>query len=262
MELFQEITNDDLPPSAVTSPLKMQLLNNLLLRQDIDMALLQEITNNDLPPFRGYTAFVNEGIDRRGTAILLKEGLCLQNVKRLPSGRGIAGLFKDTWIMNIYAPSGAEKRQEREAFFTHDLAHLLPASSSDLLLAGDFNCVTSPSDCTGTPNLSKALSSIITGLALHDVYDTRHPQPPYTHYTNNDATRIDRIYLTDPLRKCKQGAETIVAPFSDHFAVVVRLTYPYQTVPRKIRQWKMNISLLEDSVFRDTLQRLWTKWKP
>ena len=28
------------------------------------------------------------------------------------------------------------------------------------------------------------------------------------------------------LRKRKQGAETIVAPFSDHFAFAVRLTYP------------------------------------
>jgi len=55
---------------------------------------------------------VNEGIDKRETAVLLKEGLCLQNVKRLPSGRGITGLFKDTWIMNMYALSGAEKKDK------------------------------------------------------------------------------------------------------------------------------------------------------
>ena len=180
------------------------------------MALIQEITTNDLPPLHGYTAYVNEGTDKRGTAILLKEGLCMQNVKRLPSGRGIAGLFKDTWIVIIYAPSGAEKRQERDAFFTHDLAHLLPTSTSDLLMAGDFNCVTSPSDCTGTPNVCKALTSIITGLGLQDIYDTRQPQPLFTHYTNKGATRIDRIYFTDTLRERIQGADTIVAPFSDH----------------------------------------------
>jgi len=140
--------------NGISSPLKMQMLNNFLLRHDIDIALLQEVTNNDFPPICGYAAFVNEGSDKRGTAILLKEGSSLSNVKRLPSGRGTARLFKDTWIMNIYAASGAEKRQERDAFFTHDLAHLFPASSSDLLLAADLNCVTSPSDCTGTPNLS------------------------------------------------------------------------------------------------------------
>ena len=172
----------------------MQMLNTFLLRQDIDIALLQEVTNNDFSPICGYAAYVNEGIDKRGTAILQREGLSLSNVKQLPSGRGIAGHFKDTWIMNIYAPSGAGKRQERDVFFTHDLAHLFPASFSDVLLAGDFNCVTSPSDCTGMPNLSKALSSIITGLALHDVWETLHQQPPYTHYTNDSATRIDRIY--------------------------------------------------------------------
>ena len=88
----------------------MQMLNNFLLRHDIDIALLQEVTNNDFPPICGSAAFVNEGIDKAGTAIILKEGLSLSNVKRLPSGRGIAGLFKDTWIMNIYAASGAEKK--------------------------------------------------------------------------------------------------------------------------------------------------------
>ena len=154
--------------------------------------------------------------------------------------------------MNIYAPSRAEKRQERDAFFTHGLAHLRPASCSDILLAGDFYCVTSPSDCTSTPNLSKALSSIITGFALHDVWETLHQQPPYTHYMNDVATRIDRICVTDPSRKRKQDAKTIVAPFSDHFAVVVRLTYPQQISPRKIRLWKINISILEDNISQHT----------
>jgi len=163
-------------------------------------------------------------------------------------------------VTEYLRPIWSRKRQERETF-THDLAYLLPANSRGILIAGDFNCVTSPSDCTGTPNLSKALSSTIAGLALHDVWDSYPQQPPYTHYTNEGATRIDRIYITDPLRKRKQGAETIVAPFTDHFAVAVRLTYPLQNLPRKIRAWKMNISLLEDNTFRDTLMILWSKWK-
>ena len=69
------------------------------------------------------------------------------------------------------------------------------------------------------------------------------------------------ICITDPLRKRNQGAESIVAPFSEHFAVAVRLTYPHQTSPHKIRLWKMNISLLEDNTFCDTLVLLWRKWK-
>ena len=51
----------------------------------------------------------------------------------------MAGQFKDTWLINIYAPSGAENRKEREKFFTHDLAYLLPSGQKDIVLAGDFN---------------------------------------------------------------------------------------------------------------------------
>jgi exonuclease III len=104
--------------NGISSSLKLRLLNNLPNGQDIDIALIQEVTTNKFTPFYGYTTYVNTRIDKRGTAILMKEGLSLENVTRLPSGRGIAGLFKDTWIVNIYAPSGAEKRRERKTFFT------------------------------------------------------------------------------------------------------------------------------------------------
>jgi len=103
--------------------------------------------------------------------------------------------------------------------------------------------------------------STIAGLALHDAWESHPQHPKYTNYTNDGASRIDRIHITDPLRKRKQGAETIVAPFTDHFAVAVRLTYPHESSSRKTRLWKMNIFLLGDNIFRDTLMLLWSKWK-
>jgi len=165
----------------------------------------------------------------------MKEGISVNNIKILPSGRGIAGLFEDTWIISVYAPSGVEKRKERENFFTNELAYLLPKGPREIILAGDFNCVIAPADCTGSPNLSKALSSTIARLALHDEWDQSYKKPQYTHYTNKDATRIDRIYVTDTLKKRKQGAETIIAPFSDHLTVVVLLTYAQQSILKKRR---------------------------
>lgn len=86
-------------------------------------------------------------------------------------------------------------------------------------------------------------------------------QPPYTHYKSDGATRIDRIYITDTLRKRKQRAETITVPFFEHFAVAVCLTYSHQTCSCKIRLWKVNISLLEENTYRDTLMLLWSKWE-
>ena len=189
------------------------MLTNFLLRQDTDIALLQEVANNDLSNICGYTAHINEGTEKRGTAILMKEGISVNNIKKLPSGRGIAGLFEDTCLINVYVPSGAEKRHEHENFFTNELAYLLPTGPREILVAGDFNCVISPADCTGSPNLSKALSATLAGLALHDAWEQTSKQLQHTLYTNSGATTIDRIYLTDQLNTRKQGAETIIAPF-------------------------------------------------
>ena len=228
--------------NAISSPMKIKILTNVLLGQDIDITLLQEVANNDLSNIYGYSEHINESTETTGTTILMKEGLSLNNIKKLPPGRGIAGLFEDTWLINVYAPSGAEKRHERENFFTNELAYLLPTCPTEILLAGDFNCLISPADCTGSPNLSKALASTIAVLALRDAWEQSSQKHRYTHYTNSGATRIDRIYIKNPLKKRKQGAETIIAPFSDHLAVVIRLTYSHQTNLRKRRLWKMTIS--------------------
>jgi len=64
---------------------------------------------------------MNIGTDKRGTAILAKHGLALSNIQRLLSGRGMSASFRGILIVNIYAPSAAEKRQEREAFYNTEV---------------------------------------------------------------------------------------------------------------------------------------------
>ena len=88
---------------------KMSMLADFLKRQDIDIALVQEVTHNEFTNIHEYNAIVNEGTDKRGTAILVKTGLQIQDLERKPSGRGIAAMFQGIWIINIYAPSGAER---------------------------------------------------------------------------------------------------------------------------------------------------------
>jgi exonuclease III len=61
-----------------------------------------------------YTAHINIGTDGRGTAILVKEGLILTNIQRIPSGRGIAATLHGIRIVNIYAPSGSENKREKK----------------------------------------------------------------------------------------------------------------------------------------------------
>jgi len=104
----------------------MSMVGAFLKSQDIDLALLQEVTNTDFTTFTDYIAIVNEGTEKTGTAILTKVGLQLQHVKRIPSGRSVPAMFKGIWIINIYAPSGGEKRSERECFYKTDVIYLLP----------------------------------------------------------------------------------------------------------------------------------------
>jgi hypothetical protein len=63
------------------------MLEVFLKRQDIDFALLQ-VTNTNLNTYRNYSAHINEGTDRRGNAILAKEGLELSRHKTPPFGTG------------------------------------------------------------------------------------------------------------------------------------------------------------------------------
>jgi exonuclease III len=93
----------------------MSMLADFLQRHDIDVAFLQ-VTHNDFTHTRGYNSIVNEGTEKRGTAILVKKGLQIQNIKRISSGRGVAASFQGIWVMNIYAPLGEERKVEREHF--------------------------------------------------------------------------------------------------------------------------------------------------
>jgi exonuclease III len=139
----------------------------------------------------------------RGTAILTKEGLQVNGMKRIPSGRGISVRLENVWYINIYALSGTGKRAERETFFNQDVLHLIPDTPAEQVLAGDFNSVIQHTDTTGSVAYSKALEKLIKGLELHDVWDHTVTNRGYTHYAPKSASRLDTIY-TSKIQYCKK----------------------------------------------------------
>jgi exonuclease III len=160
------------------------MLEDFLWKHEIDIVTLQEVTTNHLDIIRRYTIYTNVGTEQRGTAIMVKHGLTLQNIRRLPTGRGLAGTFQGICVMNVYAPSGAEKRKEKEQFNNAELPHLLSTSRTNVILAGEFNCVLLQADTEGRrKNYSKTLENIIRGFQLTDVCETQAIQPTYTRYT-------------------------------------------------------------------------------
>jgi len=133
-----------------------------------------------------------------------------------------------------------------------EVVHLIPSSSTAIVLAGDFNCVMTNDDCTGQRNFSRALARLIQGLDLIGVWEATPTRPTYTYYTATGASSIDRIYVTHDLKRRQQGAETVVAVFTDHFAVILRLTMDVPCSPRGKGYWRMNISFLSDTPFLQT----------
>jgi hypothetical protein len=194
-------------------------------------------------------------MERRGTATAVK-GIKITEIKRFPSGRGMAAKFNETWI-NIYAPSGAEKKQEREYFYNTDLTYILPLTYTDMIIAANINCILTKTDSTGTKNYT-ALANIVTGLGLIDAWDTTKTRDGYTHYTANGASRLDRIYATKLTRKT--GIETIAVAFTDHNAVITRIAIETPLTIRGRGYWRTNIGLLKEKTFRNTKEQ-WEKWK-
>jgi hypothetical protein len=162
-------------------------------------------------------------------------------------------------LINIYAPSGSERKQERESFYNTDLPYLLPGYHTDIILAGDFNCVLSHLDATGRRNYSRALDKLVTGLRLHDIGEENSERPSFTHYTPRGASRLDRICISNMLQR-RQGVSTVVAAFIDHLAIVLRMASSNQ-IPTGGRGYWMNTSVLGEESFRQLLQCKWETWR-
>jgi exonuclease III len=179
--------------NGISHSTKIKMLGDFLVKQGIDIALVQEVTMPKIEQIHGYTTIMNIGSEMRGTAIITKAGLQATWLRRLPTGRGIAAKINDIHLVNIYAPSGAEHRQEREMFYNSELPRLLPTNECDLILAGDFNCTIKKSqqekETPVAPLNSLLAASICTmpGNRTQEIKDThiiRRQEPQgWTEYT-------------------------------------------------------------------------------
>jgi hypothetical protein len=140
-----------------------------------------------------------------------------------------------------------------------DVARLHMHPSDNMVLAGDFNCVLTPSDCTGSLNVSGALTRLVTGLDLMNVWDVNQGRMICTHYTAQGASRLDRIYLSRQLLKSKHGVELIAAAFTVHPAVILRVSLSAPCPTRGKDYWRINPTYLDDQHFLQTFIQHWER---
>jgi len=202
--------------NGISASTRIHILEDYLYKHD----MLQEATNPKITTIQRYTQYINVGTEGRGAAILFKGCYLITNIQRIPTGRGISAHFNGIRIIKTYAPARSEKKRECEDFYNGGVASILINSSDNMILAGDFNCVLTTSDCTCSLNVSRALAILVTGLDLVDGWDVTQGQTIYTHYRAQGASQIDSIYLSCQLLKTKQGQETVAAALTDHLATI------------------------------------------
>jgi exonuclease III len=183
---------------------RIAMLEDFICKQEIDVLFLREVMQSILYNIRGFAPYTNICTSGRGTAVLTREHMPLTNIVRLPTGRGMAADLQGVWLVNIYAPAGAERRQERGGFFTIDIPYLLRAIQTTIIVRGDFNCVLAITGVIGYFNYSRALNELAQGFDLVDMWATALERGIHTHFTRLGAPRLDRIYVSRNLsgRKC------------------------------------------------------------
>ena len=241
---------------SIQSQPKLALLRSFIIRNTYDIVLLQEVSVASFG-FYGYKEVVNQGPDRRGTAILYKENLPLTHITSLSSGRGVRARFGHVTIINIYAPSGSQNAAERSLFYGADIVPLLADVVDDIILAGDFNCVLRQEDCLGRPSFCGNLRALTTGLHLKDpvVHFKRPVAFTYRHATA--ASRLDRYYISDRMMTLVKSYHEHPVPFSDHMAVACHVQLAVEYAPRGPSYWKMDTNILRDSRFLPEFREWW-----
>ena len=251
-------------------------LSTMLLNLKLDVAFLQEIRMSDEQLGSqvgryGYDAKTNINLEdpsKPGTAIVWRSILPVKDVTIIVGCRAQVAYLGGYALLNIYAPSGSDKKYERGSFFSKEIFRALSLhSDSKWIVGGDFNCVLKPIDVeNGTGFQQKncpQLSDMVRAKKLKDVFRSLYPNSrEFTFFRATAApSRLDRFYLASDLLE-GVGQVEHVASLSDHCGVVIEVKLQELTISPINREgretyWKLNVAILKDDEFLDSFTDLW-----
>ena len=131
-------------------------------------------------------------------SILLKGGTMILIDKKLPATISTSYLHPssrictavlnimgiDLYLVNMYAPSGKNKVNEREHLFETDLMRQLIPNTDNIIMCGDWNCILSPKDTNRPDNacFSKSLKRLMTTFKYKDIFLSNKRKSEFTFY--------------------------------------------------------------------------------
>lgn len=248
--------------NSITCAAKWKIAAQFFRNNDADVVFLQEVSCVHPPVSLPYNVYTNVGATQRGTAILTRPGLELTNVECHPDGRIITGRLRDLLLVNVYAPSGTQNRVRRNEFYRDTIMYYLRDGHDNILFGGDHNCLLNSGQSSGNPNICWPLHKLVTGLHLEDVVDVLNITR--THYTcvgPVSSSRIDRFYISASARQCVRSYDTIPVSFSNHHAVLLRLTGLPRAQVFGRSYWKLNCTHLYNADVYNTFCNSWNSWK-
>ena len=131
-------------------------------------------------PFNVETNIDPDNPSRPGIAVAWRHNVPVVEVSNLVLCRLQVITLGYLKLINIYAPSGSEKRQERAVFFgehVFEAVQFVPEYS--LLLSGDYNSVIQSIDIEGGVGFGSkkcpALADLVHTIGLKDAFRHLHP---------------------------------------------------------------------------------------
>ncbi|KAI4886392.1 hypothetical protein NFI96_001747 [Prochilodus magdalenae] len=256
---------------------KQSLFAELLSLKQLHVCFLQEThSTDDMAADYGLwwkgDCFLSHGTNLSlGVAVLLAPSLkaAILSKSEVVPGRLLvvrASVFEHTFtFINVYAPN---RGPDRVDFFSKLDQILQSVSSGDtVVMGGDWNCTLDfVHDRNGEephPQSAAALSSIVSGFNLIDVWREKHPQvKQYTWVKVSEgrvsAARLDRFYVSCSVRH--RTGQSAISPtgFSDHHLCTV--DFLFVTHARKGCVWYFNRKLLQDKAFCESFKVFWHEW--
>ena len=259
--------------------LKQLQIENFMKTHRLDILHLQEchIEDNTFSSCKfimsNFNIIHNNSNNKYGTASLVKSSLPIEGVILHHSGRVIFFNIGEITFGNVYLPSGTDSvtRASRESYCGEVIPNLMINSKPHGLVGGDWNCITSPSDCTRHPEakMSPCLRRMINTFTWSDTFRSMSPcTTHFSHFYGNarhgmGATRIDRSYSYGDIQTL--DAKYISVAFSDHLSCFVQVELPGQLstsiVPKSRPFYKIKPDIVKDRVFQSRLQDSMKEWE-
>lgn len=252
--------------NRLKSDVKREKLLNFCKMNELDIICFQEMNFKKCPMLESeFSLISNIGINGSGVGMAIKKNIKFEQVVKDGDGRILKCKVAGLNLVNIYAPSGREKREDRKAFYSRNILPYLHNTKGTTILLGDFNSIEHKNDAKiqkkrrNSKIINKETRELIKVFMLKDVWLAKGgKRTEHTFFYPKGSSRIDRIYIEEKGIEMIRDIKYAATELSDHLAVIMETTYRKpETRFRGTNLWRMNSKILKDPSFIQNFNEWW-----